>query len=302
MKKGYYLITVLFCLLLLIFTSHKEVLSAEGYVGTDVCKACHENIYIDFIGDMHGNKNFSGTPASREGCESCHGPGAEHVRKGGGRGVEIFGFREENAQKRFSQCLSCHEESRSVAFWSTSRHKAMDVACDQCHDIHHGQEKDLKEAEPDLCFGCHRNIKAQSNKQSHHPLRERKMFCTNCHNPMGSFGVKTIKAEDVNELCYECHAERRGPFVWEHPPVAENCLNCHVPHGSNHTKLLFRKPPLLCQSCHDAAGHPGVPYTSFNSFKGPNTSNRFIARACLNCHTNIHGSNGPWDRGSHWLR
>ncbi|MEW6586492.1 MAG: cytochrome c3 family protein, partial [Nitrospirota bacterium] len=102
--------------------------------------------------------------------------------------------------------------------------------------------------------------------------------------------------------CYSCHAEKRGPYLWVHPPVEEDCLNCHVPHGSNHSKLLIRKPHLLCHSCHDSLGHLGDLHTSFESFKGPNTRNFFVARSCLNCHTNIHGSNGPAQRGSHFLR
>jgi predicted CXXCH cytochrome family protein len=58
-----------------------------------------------------------------------------------------------------------------MAFWNMSRHKTADVSCDICHLIHTARvEKDLlKEKEPDLCFGCHKNIRAQVNKRSHHP-------------------------------------------------------------------------------------------------------------------------------------
>ena len=119
-----------------------------------------------------------------------------------------------------------------------------------------------------------------------------------------SLATKMIKADSVNELCFKCHAEKRGPFFWEHPPVEENCLTCHVPHGSNHGKLLTRKPPHLCQSCHDASQHPGNIYTSFETFRGSAASgkNRMFARACLNCHSNIHGSMGPSTRGKHFVR
>jgi DmsE family decaheme c-type cytochrome len=158
----------------------------------------------------------------------------------------------------------------------------------------------LKAREPDLCFGCHRNIRAQFNKQSHHPVKEgfvgrQALKCSSCHNPMGTFDIKAmIKADSVNDLCYRCHAEKRGPYAFEHPPVPENCLNCHEVHGSNHSRLLTRKVPLLCQSCHDAVGssHPTRPYTNLHSFLGTATQNknRFFGRSCLNCHGNIHGS------------
>jgi DmsE family decaheme c-type cytochrome len=101
-----------------------------------------------------------------------------------------------------------------------------------------------------------------------------------------------INADSVNDLCYQCHAEKRGPYAFEHTPVPENCLYCHEIHGSNHRKLLVRKVPLLCQSCHNDNRHPGSPYTSFHAFGGSATSgkNRFFGRSCLNCHGNIHGS------------
>jgi DmsE family decaheme c-type cytochrome len=110
---------------------------------------------------------------------------------------------------------------------------------------------------------------------------------------MGTFDIKAmIKADSVNELCYKCHAEKRGPYAFEHMPVPENCLSCHEVHGSNHTRLLVRRVPLLCQSCHNVEGHPSQPYTNLHSFTGPATigKNRFFGRSCLNCHGNIHGS------------
>jgi predicted CXXCH cytochrome family protein len=71
-------------------------------------------------------------------------------------------------------------------------------------------------------------------------------------------------------------------------------LSCHEIHGSNHSRLLVRKVPLLCQSCHTRTrtSHPVRPYTNLHSFEGSATrhKNMFFARSCLNCHGNIHGS------------
>jgi DmsE family decaheme c-type cytochrome len=288
-------------------TCHEEK-SAEGnvsYVGSEICASCHAGFYDAFLKSVHGKKMMPDSPANKGGCESCHGPGSAHVEKGGGREKGIYAFtRKADARNKSLKCLICHEESKSLAFWNMSRHKSADVSCENCHSIHSGTEKYLNAAEPELCFSCHKDIRSQANRQSHHPLKENKIKCSSCHNPMGSFGIKMVKADSVNELCYQCHAERRGPFMWEHPPVEEKCLNCHVPHGSNHSKLLEKRVPFLCQSCHDDRGHPGTIYTSFETFKGTTTSgkNKMFARSCLNCHSNIHGSNGPAARGSHWLR
>ena len=71
----------------------------------------------------------------------------------------------------------------------------------------------------------------------------RHVECVDCHNPHGSPTKPLLKADNVNTVCYACHAEKRGPLLWEHAPVRENCLNCHSPHGSNHDKLLVASRP-----------------------------------------------------------
>jgi DmsE family decaheme c-type cytochrome len=287
----------------LVFFTQNSVKGDSEFVGSEVCKDCHEAQYNKFIGSIHGKKAIPGSPINQEGCESCHGPGAQHVEKGGGRGVAIFVFnKKESSTARESKCLACHENMRGVENWNLSKHKSFLVTCDNCHSIHYAVpgKNYLKAPEPDLCFGCHRNIRTQFNKQSHHPIKEefvgrQALKCSSCHNPMGTFDIKAmLKADSVNDLCYRCHAEKRGPYAFEHPPVPENCLNCHEMHGSNHSRLLTRKVPLLCQSCHDTVGgrHNTDPYTNLHSFLGTATSgkNKFFGGSCLNCHGNIHGS------------
>ena len=63
----------------------------------------------------------------------------------------------------------------------------------------------------------------------------------------GSVGPALAKRDSTNETCYTCHAEKRGPFVNQHQPVAENCAICHNPHGSIIAGMLVSRPPMLCQ-------------------------------------------------------
>jgi DmsE family decaheme c-type cytochrome len=116
------------------------------------------------------------------------------------------------------------------------------------------------------------------------------MDCASCHNPHGSAAPKMIKNDSANDTCYTCHADKRGPFLWEHPPARENCMNCHDPHGSHNEKMLVARLPFLCQRCHNGSGHPAAPYdqTSINSQNA-----RSLTGSCTNCHPTIHGSNHP---------
>jgi DmsE family decaheme c-type cytochrome len=92
----------------------------------------------------------------------------------------------------------------------------------------------------------------------------------------------------VNQTCFTCHADKRGPLLWEHAPVAEDCTLCHSSHGSVRTALLNKTPPLLCQQCHSVAGHPSVARTA-----GGGASIFLLAGSCTNCHSQVHGSNHP---------
>ncbi|MGO8991444.1 MAG: DmsE family decaheme c-type cytochrome [bacterium] len=303
MPRRVLIFLLIFFVFRLVPIAHDSAKGDSGFAGSETCKDCHEVYYNNFIKSVHGKKAIPGSPINKEGCESCHGPGAQHIEKGGGRGVAIFVFnKKESSTTRDSKCLACHENMKGVENWNLSKHKSFLVTCDNCHSIHSAVpgKNYLKAPEPDLCFGCHRNIRTQFNKQSHHPIKEafvgrQALKCSSCHNPMGTFDIKAmIKADSVNDLCYRCHAEKRGPYAFEHPPVPENCLFCHEVHGSNHSRLLTRKAPLLCESCHDEVGgrHNTDPYTNLHSFSGTATSgkNRFFGRSCLNCHGNIHGS------------
>jgi DmsE family decaheme c-type cytochrome len=280
------------------------VQAAEGgYAGADVCAGCHEELAANFAKTAHGKKADSRTPAAQHGCESCHGPMASHVEAGGGKETARRLGKDTNlsVHEINATCLECHQKGK-VVLWDSSTHAAKELTCTNCHSIHHGHEKLLVKAdEKEVCFQCHGTIRAQIQRTSHHPIREGKITCTNCHNPHGSVAPKQIDAATINDKCFECHAEKRGPFLWEHRPAVEDCTNCHTPHGSSYGKLLAKRVPYLCQSCHSQAHHPGTIYAVDPTAGGTNTyenllnqsKERGLYRACLNCHQYIHGSNHP---------
>ena len=258
------------------------------YVGIDECAACHEDVVNAFKKTIHGQKGFE--MRSDKGCQTCHGPGSAHIDAKGDKTL-IKSFANLKADEASKVCLQCHENGNQTN-WKGGIHQQRKLACISCHSVHHSKSEkaNLKTATVvETCGNCHLQIKGQIQRTSHHPIREGLMSCVNCHNPHGTMTPKLIIANSVNEQCYTCHAEKRGPFLWEHPPVRENCLNCHNPHGSNHPKLLVAKRPFLCQNCHLDTRHPGTLYDATNV----QINNRELSRACSNCHLNIHGSNHP---------
>jgi DmsE family decaheme c-type cytochrome len=249
-----------------------------GYVGMDTCATCHEDMA----------KAFKRTPhaGNIQGCEGCHGPGQAHV-DGAGDKTKIRNFKTLSATDSSATCMECHNKGNQK-HWMGSTHDSRNIACVTCHDPHpKGEVPKALLAKPQmlLCTGCHLQKKAQLLRPGHMPLREGKMQCTSCHNPHGTPNDKMLLQTSVNQNCYTCHAEKRGPFLWEHAPVRENCLNCHDPHGSINDKMLKVKTPLLCQQCHQTSSHPGPAY--------PAQSRYAFNQACLHCHVSIHGSVHP---------
>lgn len=263
-----------------------------AYAGTEVCVTCHDGYDTALESTSHGRSTFASL--SSRGCESCHGPAAAHTEDPDNEALRPRIDRLPAAQQN-AACQQCHQGGDQF-FWKGSAHEARGLSCVSCHSVHSPKSPDsqLKQARAaDQCVTCHKDVRAEMWKTSHHPIREGKIGCNDCHNPHGTGTDSMIKAVSINEQCYSCHAEKRGPFLWEHPPVRENCMNCHVPHGSNHLKLQRTSVPFICQQCHANTRHPGTMYDGNALADGGRASNREFNRACLDCHSSIHGSNHP---------
>jgi DmsE family decaheme c-type cytochrome len=261
---------------------------ASQYVGTDTCKTCHEEIGKTFDEGPHWKTLHDKHGVQWQGCESCHGPGKEHAESADPEKIIRFaGLSREESSKR---CLSCHEFGEEHANFLRSQHLRNNVGCVDCHSVHHPnvQRQLLKAAQPQMCYSCHLERKADFSKPFHHKVNEGLVACTDCHNPHGGFLTRQLRATNAQDtLCFNCHTDKAGPFAFEHAPVrTEGCVSCHEPHGSANPRLLKRaNVNLLCLECHtftvDSAA-PAIP--SFH-----NQAQKY--QACTMCHVAIHGSN-----------
>jgi DmsE family decaheme c-type cytochrome len=248
------------------------------------CYQCHEQ-YAELERVAHPHQ-IGGTREFK--CSTCHDPHGN--------------IREET---RTDLCLQCHKGHPVMAFPS-SVHAQYKVACVDCHNPHpmgnvpafvgidhthvtRPKRMPMSVEEPFVCYKCHPKIAALFELPSHHPVREGKMVCSGCHDVHGNAGEPNLREPTVNLVCYRCHAEKQGPFVWEHPPVSENCAICHNPHGTVAKRLLNQPSPFLCLRCH--SGHRGT----FVNLDGRPATRPAFYTDCSQCHSQVHGSDLPSD-------
>jgi DmsE family decaheme c-type cytochrome len=278
--------------------------NAAGYVGSNVCRTCHADVFQNFYKNAHFKSVASGKePPEKTGCEGCHGPGKAHVEARGGKTTIPHAFSLMTAKAALEDCLGCHASDFNRANIRRSEHTLHDVACISCHSIHHSTTPKflLAKQQHEMCYGCHSTIRAQFEMPSKHRVNEGFMECSDCHNPHGSFAPtwrmgqrpRMVEQGVTNEEpCLKCHVDKRGPFVFEHAPVrVEGCETCHNPHGSMNAKLLKRPVVFtVCLECHNGSGSglrgEGVPLqSSKHNMLDPKY------QRCTTCHVRIHGSN-----------
>jgi DmsE family decaheme c-type cytochrome len=266
----------------------------SGYVGSETCKTCHADMPTkDFYSNYEASPHFVTTLETKkgpewQGCEACHGPGAAHVASGDK--TKIFTFKDVSTKEIDNRCMKCHAGGTEHMNAINSIHTQNDVSCISCHSPHHAQARELLliKAQPELCYGCHLAKKAEFDMPFHHRVNERLIQCTDCHNPHGTERPKQVRTSSAqDQVCFKCHTDKQGPFVYEHAPVkVDGCESCHMVHGGPNAHMLkLSNVNLLCLQCHTTS--------SFSSAPGaPSFHNQAsLFQSCVLCHSQIHGSN-----------
>ena len=268
--------------------------ASGDYVGTQTCLECHDDQWASFRMSVHYQSEGEGEWAGNA-CESCHGPGSEHVESGGETPVIFSSLGESSADTKSNQCLACHGANESSYHFRSSDHIKGTIACSDCHKPHAGarynnlqapiagaRTDDLDyRAGQEACLRCHKEIQTDVNLNERHRINEGMVKCADCHNQHGR-ATRTELGGFKYDTCVECHTDKEGPWVWEHlSNRVEGCTACHTPHGNvNRHMLTHQNVGELCYSCHVLVAGFHQPGTRF-----ANDAN------CTNCHAAIHGSN-----------
>lgn len=241
--------------------------NAPAGKGNKVCTTCHVASEAHKVNVYHSD------------CTACHTmTNPNHLVQGGTGNVKF---------PDAGKCLECHKSNDHKRMnWAFSEHKKANIECRDCHGMHSPKRPKqfnlaLWKADDKsvMCLDCHSEVAARLNMPSHHPVKEGALSCVSCHDPHNG---KQTTLVSKNEQCFKCHQAIRGPKVFEHAPVAEDCTICHEPHGTPNRRLLSVSQPMQCLQCHSMAltAHPKV---------GGNISGVAL-RNCTSCHGAIHGS------------
>ncbi len=290
-----------------------------------VCEDCHRPEYLEFQQTAHAKLPIPadrqvGGCAMCHGPDRAHVEAEDAARGSDAKALAaaklIFDFRTANPKQVAARCLQCHVTSKQQQFFDVSAHMQHGVACNSCHSAHlveaitNADEKplprpltavyqvpqltvaqawlhdgQLKQPQPELCYGCHQNIQAKFALPFHHRVQEGLMQCTNCHTPHGTITASHQLNAAMFNACTKCHIEVQGPFVYEHPAVSVvGCVGCHNPHGSvNHFMLVRRQTRFICLECHTGFhAQAQVPHGRLGFQTGGD---------CTRCHIAVHGSN-----------
>jgi DmsE family decaheme c-type cytochrome len=269
--------------------AHPAAAAASG----SKCGDCHTDLVKAFAANPHTRAFLGkGTVDANDACSNCHGDGTKHMEAGGDASL-IHTLKGLTGSE---DCLSCHQNTPGVhdSFQSGPHANSAAVNCLTCHSIHNAAPKsEHLVAKPivELCGSCHGNQAASFRAKPYvHRLDRGGMSCVDCHAPHARRG-EPVKMTFQGELpCLNCHAEKRGPFVFQHVVGSGGtCLSCHESHGSNNPNMLqWAQVAQLCLSCHSQTPPPktyGSQPPSFHNLRSP----RF--RNCTTCHVAVHGSN-----------
>jgi len=222
-------------------------------------------------------------------------------------------------------CLDCHKKVLDQRY----KHVAAEKDCANCH-LSNGKthpEEGVKGftlvgETPELCLGCHNEIRKVLKEASHrHPVMTQGKNCLNCHSPHAS-AEKHLLIEDETKNCIECHNKSVSQYnkpirnirqlvlsnTYTHGDISKSgCSGCHNPHGSPNLFMMIGSYPegvytsankesfLVCFTCHNSKLLLDESTKTATGFRNGTENLHYFhihgskTRICNSCH-NVHGA------------
>jgi len=215
--------------------------------GSETCLACHDfgpdSPVHPMLDSAHGRAGDPSSPMGGRGCESCHGPSANHARAPTrvAPGVSFGPRWGASREDRVGQCLSCHAD-QSASHWGRATHNEAGLACTSCHDIHAQPDAVLHAAsQNEICTTCHkaqqRGIHGLGNNNEDQPP------CSSCHSPHDAQPAAATALANRSRGCRSCH----DLVAMASDPAVSNKAN-------SYHKVMTRKD-RTCLDCHQGIAH-----------------------------------------------
>ncbi len=204
-------------------TAHASALAdlISSGSGQDFCVGCHSVSDLGNSIDPPGGFNVMADSVTYGDvqCESCHGPGFQHVSVDPGASQPIAGA--DLGANIDQNCAECHSGDHHpfAEDWAASGHAAVvgfAAGRESCEGCHRGQAA-LARFDPDATY-------LEQNSATHMPTT-----CSVCHDPHGSNNTAQLRrpietSDPTQHLCAQCHDRRTAP-----DPNSSHGLEPHSP-------------------------------------------------------------------------
>ncbi len=211
------------------------------------------------------------------GCEKCHGPGSEHVRRPS-RSSIVNPVRLDPVRAN-DLCIQCHSQGRTLDNPIRGKYYDWPVGFQAGLDLKNFWK--LEESKPGettfLHFAdgtAHKN-RMQGNDFVQSTMYARGVMCSSCHDVHGTANNADL-AKPANVMCLECH----GPKSPNGPHTGTIEQHTHHAAGSAGSECVACHMPKIEQTLADA----NVRAHTFKFIPPSMTTQLKIPNACNTCH------------------